>query len=184
MHKHHIIPKHCGGTDDPSNLIEVTVEEHAQIHHNLWMLEGREQDKIAWLALSKQIGKEEARIAACKAVVSQPEVREKCRQSALKRLKEGTHNLIGLNEKRVVDGTHNFLDGEKNRQTQLKRVEDGTHNFLSGEIQRRDNKNRLENGTHPSIPIYTCPHCGKVGKGFGMFRWHFDNCETNVGLQK
>ena len=27
-HKHHIIPKHMGGTDDPSN--KLTVEEHAE----------------------------------------------------------------------------------------------------------------------------------------------------------
>jgi hypothetical protein len=29
FHKHHIIPKHAGGTNDPSNLIELTIEEHA-----------------------------------------------------------------------------------------------------------------------------------------------------------
>jgi hypothetical protein len=26
-HIHHIIPKHIGGTDEPSNLIELTVKE-------------------------------------------------------------------------------------------------------------------------------------------------------------
>ena len=31
-HKHHIIPRHMGGTDDPSNLIELTIEEHAEAH--------------------------------------------------------------------------------------------------------------------------------------------------------
>ena len=35
-HKHHIIPKHMGGTNDPSNLIELTVEEHAEAHKLLW----------------------------------------------------------------------------------------------------------------------------------------------------
>ena len=35
-HKHHIIPKHMGGTDDPSNLIELTVEEHAEAHKILF----------------------------------------------------------------------------------------------------------------------------------------------------
>ena len=28
-HKHHIVPKHLGGTDDPSNLVELTIEGHA-----------------------------------------------------------------------------------------------------------------------------------------------------------
>jgi hypothetical protein len=23
----------------------------------------------------------------------------------------------------------------------------------------------------------TCPHCGKIGKGSAMIRWHFDNCK-------
>lgn len=35
-HKHHIIPKYMGGTDDPSNLVEVTVEQHALLHKQLW----------------------------------------------------------------------------------------------------------------------------------------------------
>jgi hypothetical protein len=28
-HKHHIIPKHMGGTDDLSNIAKLTIEEHA-----------------------------------------------------------------------------------------------------------------------------------------------------------
>jgi len=59
LHKHHIIPKHAGGTDDPSNLIYLTVEEHAEAHKKLWEEHGRWQDRLAWLALSGHIGKEE-----------------------------------------------------------------------------------------------------------------------------
>lgn len=51
-HKHHIIPKHMGGTDDPSNLIELTVEEHAEAHRRLYEQHGHLQDKLAWLGLS------------------------------------------------------------------------------------------------------------------------------------
>lgn len=51
-HIHHIIPKHAGGTDDPSNLIKLTVEEHAEAHRILWEQYGRLEDKAAWLGLS------------------------------------------------------------------------------------------------------------------------------------
>ena len=30
-HKHHIIPKHMGGSNDPSNIAELTVEEHIEV---------------------------------------------------------------------------------------------------------------------------------------------------------
>jgi hypothetical protein len=61
-HKHHIIPKHMGGSDEPSNLIELTVEEHAEAHRKLYEEHGNEYDKIAWLSLTKQIDNAEARI--------------------------------------------------------------------------------------------------------------------------
>jgi hypothetical protein len=54
-HKHHIIPRHMGGTDDPSNLIELTIAEHAEAHRRLYEEHGRWQDKLAWQALSGQI---------------------------------------------------------------------------------------------------------------------------------
>ena len=59
-HKHHIIPRHAGGSDDPANLVELTVEEHANAHKLLYEQEGRWQDKLAWQALSGQISMSEA----------------------------------------------------------------------------------------------------------------------------
>lgn len=58
-HKHHIIPKHAGGTDDPSNLIELTVEDHAEAHRVLWETYGLKQDWLAWQGLAGLIGREE-----------------------------------------------------------------------------------------------------------------------------
>ena len=43
-HKHHIIPKHMGGTDDPSNLIELSVEEHAEAHKVLFEKYGLKEE--------------------------------------------------------------------------------------------------------------------------------------------
>jgi hypothetical protein len=51
-HKHHIIPRYMGGSDDPSNLIELTVEEHAQAHLDLYEKHGNWQDLGAWYLLT------------------------------------------------------------------------------------------------------------------------------------
>ena len=59
-HKHHIIPRHAGGTDDHDNLIDLTVEDHAIAHRMLWKLYGRWQDEVAWRMLSGQINGQEA----------------------------------------------------------------------------------------------------------------------------
>jgi len=58
-HKHHIIPRHAGGTDEPSNLIELTVEEHAEAHRILFEQYGKKEDELAWKGLAGIIGKEE-----------------------------------------------------------------------------------------------------------------------------
>ena len=58
-HKHHIIPRHMGGTDDPSNLVELTIDEHAAAHKKLWEEHGRLEDKLAWMGLAGMIDKEE-----------------------------------------------------------------------------------------------------------------------------
>jgi hypothetical protein len=60
-HKHHIVPKHAGGTDDPSNLILLTVEEQSEAHKLLFDLYGRKEDEIAWKTLSGQINVTEAK---------------------------------------------------------------------------------------------------------------------------
>lgn len=48
-----------GGTDDSSNLIELTVEEHAEAHRVLYEKYEKWQDFIAWKGLEGRIGKEE-----------------------------------------------------------------------------------------------------------------------------
>jgi hypothetical protein len=58
-HKHHIIPKHMGGTDDKSNLIELNVEEHAEAHRILYEEHGKKEDYLAWKGLTGQIDKED-----------------------------------------------------------------------------------------------------------------------------
>lgn len=58
-HKHHIVPRHMNGSDDPENLIELTIEEHAEAHRILFEQHGRWEDELAWKGLAGLISKEE-----------------------------------------------------------------------------------------------------------------------------
>ena len=63
-HINHIIPRYrCKelgiNPDFPENLIELSVEEHAEAHKRLWEGGGRHEDYVAWITLTEQIGKEE-----------------------------------------------------------------------------------------------------------------------------
>lgn len=58
-HKHHIIPKHRGGTNDPSNLVEVSLTQHAMFHYCEWKLHGKRADYVAWKRLVGNLNNEE-----------------------------------------------------------------------------------------------------------------------------
>ncbi len=59
-HKHHIVPRHAGGSNDPSNIEVLTIPEHALAHKKLYEEYGRWQDEVAYLTLSGQIDNAEA----------------------------------------------------------------------------------------------------------------------------
>lgn len=58
-HWHHIVPRHAGGTDNPENLLKVTVEEHAELHFARYLQHGEMGDWMAYHALSGQIDTQE-----------------------------------------------------------------------------------------------------------------------------
>ena len=60
IHKHHIIPKHMGGSDDPSNIVELTIQEHADAHNLLYSLHRDPRDRLAELCLLGQAKDPEA----------------------------------------------------------------------------------------------------------------------------
>jgi hypothetical protein len=95
-----------GGTDEPSNLIEVTVEEHIEIHRKLYEQHGRWQDYCAWQALSGRIGQEEIlrmkQGMANKGRKRTPEQKERIRLAALKR-----------SERQRLDGTLECINKKK-----------------------------------------------------------------------
>lgn len=90
-HKHHIVPRHVGGTNDPFNIIRLTLAGHAFAHWCLWMRFGRLHDKLAWQLLSGY--NEEAEQTRRKMQFGRPvspETRAKIRASLM-----GKRNALG-----------------------------------------------------------------------------------------
>lgn len=78
LHRHHIVPLYnctscsrdkrgrrnhkkgvCSLQVD-SNIIIITIEEHAELHKQLWLMERNPKDELAYIRLSGQINNEEA----------------------------------------------------------------------------------------------------------------------------
>lgn len=74
LHRHHIVPRHAAGSDDPSNFIVLTKPGHSFAHWCRWMKFGQLQDKVAWLMLAGQT--EEADVA-WRELMRSPAVRAK-----------------------------------------------------------------------------------------------------------
>lgn len=93
-HWHHIIPKHAGGTDDPSNLVRLTVAEHAEAHRLLWEQYGRPEDKLAWLLLAGKTDEAEAaRIELARHIQKRRWEKSGARQAHSERMKGNTFGI-------------------------------------------------------------------------------------------
>jgi hypothetical protein len=191
-HKHHIIPKHVGGTDDPSNLIELTIEEHAEAHRILYEQYGRIQDKRAWMGLSKMM----SGIEIIKEILQAPRSEETKRKMSLARKGKSNPWAIGNKNATVLKGrTRSEETKKKISESKIgKERSDMIGNKFAVALKgRKKSKEHLEavtkalntkevkdkiSATWANRPIVKCPHCGLEGKqGHNMNRYHFDNCK-------
>lgn len=194
-HVHHIIPKHMGGTDDPSNLVSLTVEEHAAAHKELYEKYGKKEDYIAWKGLEGTIGIEELVSIRCsiggKAGVKKLEelkicsyYNEELRRKASDRGREKAKEMcVGFYDSKLQSelgkrgGPKNkgfvwITDGKINiKYTRPMQEKQSVEEFLE------ENKT-FEIGRVEKTEKVTCPNCGKSGSSSAFKGHHFDNCST------
>jgi hypothetical protein len=176
---HHIDGNHLN--NDISNLKLVSIREHYDIHFN-------QGDYGACLIMSHRMNLTPAEISslskACQTRLVNtgkhhwlgPEHnrklvetgkhpflnKEAARNRNLKRIANGTHNLVGESNpvhKLIDAGTHHFQTDNPS----TKKIQDGSHHFLNN---------------HPNKILVTCPHCGKSGGKVNMKRYHFTQCKS------
>ena len=165
-HKHHIIPRHAGGTNDSSNIRELTVEEHAEAHKVLWEEHKNYFDFLAWKALSGQIKMSEASNLAWIAgsykggYASKPNKVPAWNKTELYCV--GCHKKIKPSDKghKICFRKKYNLELRPNQKNKFSKGD-----FRCIEIAKKNNS------------LTNCPHCGKSGQYRAMKRWHFDNCK-------
>jgi hypothetical protein len=169
-HMHHIVPRHMEAfaNNCVENLIEMTVEEHAEAHRVLFDKYGMWQDELAWKGLSGLISHTEtARLAQLLSVQG-----NRFRRGIPHT--EKTRALISKNRK---GKRPNALIRIKLSEAQRKRAVPGMlgkkHTAEWKAISSTIHKGKPE-------PKSTCPHCGLIGGVSPMSRWHFDNCKKKL----
>jgi hypothetical protein len=157
-HLHHIIPRHMGGSNDPENLIELTVEEHAEAHRKLWEEHNKWQDYMAWMALSGQIKSDDIR-------------RELSRLTWTGR----KHTEEAKSKIKAARALQTTSDETRIKMSNTRKGKPVTWDLKNTTPEA--NKKRSAKMSGIPKPKLVCPHCGKEGGAPTMKQWHFDNCK-------
>jgi len=81
--------------------------------------------------------------------------------------KKQSESKLGKKRKPFTEQTR-----DKIRQAKL-----GSNNPSYGKTPSEETREKLRRANQGKKETFTCPHCGKVGSGGSMTRWHFDNCK-------
>lgn len=88
----------------------------------------------------------------------------------------------------LMKGENNPMYGKSNHTHGLKRraaevLNGNTYEEIFGEEYAKELKEKLslaQKGKKHNLKEKTCPHCGKIGKGPNMTRYHFENCKDKI----
>lgn len=181
LHVHHKIPKHAGGTDDPSNLETLTVEEHAEAHRKLFEKFGRWQDKLAWKCLSGHIGREEAIKFAQKHADKSWMQTEEGKQILSMRWKTRKKNKTDIpwNKGLTKNDSEGLMKLSKiNKKMRKEGKLSNIGDIVRGTKFSEDHKKKLSERAKKRKNI-KC-HCGVECKPGAYGRWHGKNCKSVV----
>ena len=164
---HHVIPKHewkkrfgdLRGVNDIDNLVNLTVEQHSQVHKFCYEITGNIGDLIASRAILGDIGREQIKQELGRLGGKMLKGKRKT-QSHILNMSESRKGKV--TSKETIDKLRRSAKSSSRVQKHLKSL----HESLKG-IPR---------------PKVQCPYCNKLGGIAAMRRWHFDMCKNYESL--
>lgn len=186
IEKHHIIPKSMGGDNNLENIIELTPREHYIAHWMLWKAYRNKSMSFAFWSMSNN-GKGKINSKTYAAVredfiekVASPNGKVCGHTWSAESKQKRSEHYLGENNP-FYGKTHT----EETKQRISKALQGENSPFYGKRLtkeqlsvfhseNRGNNWGVLNKGKkHPKVE---CPHCGKIGGGGNMKRYHFDNC--------
>ena len=163
-HRHHIVPKHAGGDDSPSNILKCNIAMHAFMHEQRYREFGDKYDKLAADGLRGIIPRQEL-------------IRQINSESSKRMWKEASPEK----RERMLSGTAKLVEYTKTEEHRRKTsIKSSTPEHLAHLANLRTTENQSNAGKAAAAKqMYDveCPHCNKIGKYNGMKAWHFDRCK-------
>jgi hypothetical protein len=153
-----------GGSDNPSNLKKVTVEQHAEEHRLLWEEYNKQEDYIAWKALSGQISSAEARIMAVKSS-----------NTGRKQTKEHLEKRMEAIAKHRAKHGHSTLGkklGPASEERKLKISKANKNNQYALGTKRTEESKKKQSEAAIKREILECPKCGAKMQKANLSRYH------------
>lgn len=175
---HHIVPKCLGGSNESTNLVKLTPEEHFVAHQLLVKMNPDSIGLIYSLSLmsgkgTKKYCRNNKLYGWLRKKLSCPkteEHKEKISISMKGKKKTEEHKLKISNS---LKGHNKAPLTEEHKLKISQSVSNIPRQPCTEETKRKIGDSNKGNNSF----ILECPHCGCVGKGSVMYRHHFDNCK-------
>lgn len=177
---HHIVPRCLGGSDNKSNLVELTPEEHF-VAHQLLVKIYPGVDKLLFAAKMMTVGSSNHR----RGNKLYGWLRRRFIESISKPCSEQTKIKIGLANK--GKGGRNAIYTEERRALVSKQwtgvIRSEETKFKISEARKGivftdEHKKKLKDSAKARVYKKTvCPFCGKEGTVHKMKQFHFENCK-------
>lgn len=190
--KHHIVPKCMGGTDDESNLVVLTPEEHFLAHqllvkiypehqglkYALYLMtispNGRRNNNKLYGWIKRDYDANRIQSSGFLGRKHKPETIEKMKKARAKQvITEETKQKISSTKKGVKMSEEAKASMNEKRRNHESWLESHRNKKMSDEAKAKISA--ANNGR--VFSERTCPHCKKSGAGPNMTRYHFDNCK-------
>lgn len=177
---HHIVPRCMGGTDEPTNLVELTPEEHF-VAHQLLIRIYPDIDKLVFAAKMMTIGNSNHHRGnklygwlrrRFIETISKPCSEETKIKIGLANKGKGGRNAIYTEERRAFVSKQ-WTGAIRSEETKAK-ISEARKGIKFTDEHRQKLKDSAKNRIYRKA---VCPFCGKEGTVHKMKQFHFDNCK-------